>query len=473
MKPPNGRSRQESDLVSLVLRSALSADTEAHVAWAEICAREDIDMWPNELIRPLPLIFRRFKSHPTTPHLSLLRGIARSTWATNIMRIQRALPVLESLENQQITYRLIKGAAVCSYLGSWGSRRMGDVDLVVPLNNSLQVRAALGEAGFEERSPNSLPSGLWEDGRGGLLDLHWASPAEVDLQTILGSAGIHVRVLDQRVGIPTPETLAAIAIQHASKGFAASDYIQGLIDLDQLLPHCDVTQLRASLADLEVWEAADQMLFELRGLNSSRASTFPPLGPAPARRRARIRRLKKTTSNIRRGLRILQARSLAPWHLVHAVPGLWKRPIYLAWLSAGQFRPIEKVVIRKFGGFLPSPQAPVLVNDQILIDAQSTMQHDRHLSSVQVPGVERRWRIRVIPRTSLRVDLTSTTEHRETPRLLFINGELHGFFPPEGVTHARIEIRQPTELLEFSLRLIPGSTQPDAPLELSLREMAT
>lgn len=463
----------EADLTTLVLLAALGPPEIARSAWHRATEIESIDIWPNELARPLPRIFLRLKDDPTTPHVALLRGIFRAAWAANMLRVRHCLPVLADLDEIGIPYRLIKGTAICSLTDEWGARRMGDVDLVVPEAEMKVVREHLAAHGFTERVPHSYPSGLWDDSHGGIIDLHWARNSDPYLGAILTGPSFSPEVLDSRVTVPSPEFSVAIAVRHARDGSAASDYIQGLIDMDRLLPQCNRSQLELALDELDVWTFAAAMLEQLRVLGSDRAIGQPPLGLPPRRTGHSAKRQQSISRMVRHAIRVAQRRTLNPISLAQSAPDLKRQPLLLAWLSLAQLRPIEQFFARTRGGFLPSPVGTLPSNTLVSILPKEQLSQELLITSIRIRGVEDRWKIRIRPQRRLRIRLSTRDVANVTPRMLFVNGRLHGFFPTDGQQSTLIDLPEPQETLEFSLRLAPGIPQPSHPIEMSMELIGT
>lgn len=462
---------EQADLTTLVLTAALGPQELAPPAWKRATGLESIDIWPNELARPLPRIFLRLRSDTHTPHLSLLRGIFRAAWAANMLRVRQCLPVLADLTESGIPYRLIKGTAVCSLTQEWGARRMGDVDLVVADSKQVTIREILARRGFAERVPYSFPSGLWDDGHGGIIDLHWARSSDSYLGTILAGPSRSIDLFDSRATVPSPEFSVAIAARHARDGIAASDFIQGLMDLDRLLPQCEISKLKHALTAFDVWPFTESMLEQLHSLGNQSAAALPPLGPPPPAGTQPKGRLQGRINRIKYAVRVARRRTQNPITLARSTPHLARAPFYFAWLAGAQFRPIEHFAARRFDGFLPTPAKFLPPHTVVSVRPTTELTQGSQLSAIRVNGIEDRWKIRVAPSRRLRIRLAADDHTKMLARMVFVNGTLHGFFPADGRNSTVLDVVDAGETLEFSLRLAPGTPQPDGPVQISIESV--
>ena len=170
----------------LLVRAALSADPDAGAAaferWRRRVDVEELDIAQQRL---LPLLADRLAAAAAEdPVAERLRRISRFTWLRTQMLLSRTVPALGALGDAGIEVVLIKGAAVLQNTGlSPALRPMDDLDVLVPIDATLEAIAVVEEQGMRPFRPE--PPGLdaplfrlqnainFDDGHGGGLDLHW------------------------------------------------------------------------------------------------------------------------------------------------------------------------------------------------------------------------------------------------------------------------------------------------------------
>ena len=453
------------DLTTLVLQSALLDPERALPAWTQATQLEPIDDWPNELARPLPLVYLNLKNAQQAAHLALLKGVYRAAWSANMVRLRNALDVITQLDAQSIDYRLIKGAAVCSITDNWAARRMGDIDLVIPQAQSREVTEILEAHVYEHQAPGQAIDGLWKSATGGILDLHTTTTPL--LAALVKDEPQTFTELGTPLKAPSPEMSVAIAAHHAQLGHAASDHIQGLLDIYRLLALCSPVDLEQTLARTHQGEAFTRIIDQLRtigadpdrflqGINLEALSQSPHNKPQPQ------------SSRSRKALRAIPARISSPIALTNKVPVLRKFPTYLAWLSAGHPRPLEARIIKRTGGFLPPPPQPLPINTQLLVSPSNTIRRNRAITSIRIPGIEDRIRIRVPQCSWARIRLSPADNVPQASRMVFVNGIMHGYFPPFDAPSVAIDLTPVKSSLEVSLRLHKHASQDDFALTVEM-----
>lgn len=419
---------------------------------------EPIDDWTSELARPLPLVYLNVKDSQEVAHRDLLRGIYRAAWSANMVRLRHAIDVIGEFDSQGIDYRLIKGTAVCALTDNWSARRMGDIDVVVLSEHAREVKAILETCGFEHQVAGSSSQGLWKSSAGGIVDLH---VAHARAYGGLLTDQPHVRmVLDVPLRVPSPELSVCIAAHHAQLGFAASDYIQGLLDIYRLLPICEAAKLTVALRHTHQGNFFVQVVEHLRTLGADPdrylqgidlEALTPSLDPDA----------KPPLASSQASWASMAARLSSPLSLANRVPYLRTSPTYLAWLSAGHIRPGEERVVRLSGGFLPLPPEALTVGTTLEVTPRPTLTQTSKITSVRIPGIEDRVRIRLPPTARARIRLSRLDELSMASRMVFINGTMHGYFPPFDASSVAIDVAPIDGSVEISLRLHKNASQDD------------
>lgn len=447
-------SSEQGFLRECVLRAALANGDEALAAWNQALAIAPIDVWANELARPLPLVYLNLRSRAGMQHEQLLKGIYRAAWASNMLRLRSAIDVMHDFDSAHVPYRLIKGGAVCAITADWGARRMGDLDVVFASNHQEQVARILTKRGFSQRIASRSIDGLWENQGAGRLDLHGVDMRDPSRRWVLDEPGQRIDALTYPIHVPSREVTITLATHHALTGLADSDYVQGQLDVARLMHHADVERLAQLVSPMR---EQDQMLEFFQELGNLGALPDAPVLITRIRsshRRFAARDARhRTRRRLQRMLLVLRERRRSVVQLVRDCPQLLGRPVYLAWLSAAQMRPVESWWLRRFGGFLPRPVQTFPINQTVAIEFTSKVSATPLYSSINVPGVEDRFRVRVATSKSFRMTLGVMGSEATVVRLVFVNGWLHGYLPVDGFPSARIDSTSASGSVEISLRL--------------------
>ena len=140
---------------------------------------DDIDYGSSRL---LPLVYKNLAAiAPEDPYMGRMKGIYRLTWAQNQRFLNRLLPVVRLLEENQIPTLLLKGGALTlTCYGDYGLRGMGDIDLLVASQHATQAMQLLEQASwkmiqeYHKLDISVHHAAHYLDPQSGIdLDLHW------------------------------------------------------------------------------------------------------------------------------------------------------------------------------------------------------------------------------------------------------------------------------------------------------------
>lgn len=453
------------ELSRLALSSAVLPAEAGVAAWRRGLRITPLEDWPGTLARVLPQTYLNLRHEPNFTHATRMRGIYRAAWSSNMVKVNRLGQVTRTLESAGLDYRVIKGGAVCSWLSQWGTRRMGDIDLVLRSEDWSLAEEVLGSAGFTPRFPvrHGIPTGCWDDGQGGVIDVHVSSVGSPLRALIFASDARLGTGVAAGLRIPDPDVCLAIAVGHAIRGVAASDMVQGLLDLANLEPLVDVTRTADLLRDQDSLDDAERMFAELVDLGwrptqewttalQSRRGT--QRSPASATRRGRRRRI------MTRGVEILRNRRVPPIRTLRRQPWMCRRPRYVTWLFLGQLRPLEARLLSR-APMMPIPGTVIALGVEQRVHFTERPSAGTGTVSWIAGRVDRRIGVRVPPNRPGRLTLIIPDEIEvKTRRLVFIDGRVHGYFPVDDAREATYELTSSSGLLEFSLR-DPGGLSPE------------
>ena len=165
----------------LLLRAALLPPPASEVAWRALRPRFALDDIRAEPYRLVPLLHQNLvRCGVEDPDLGRMRGIRRRTWVENTLRLRGLAGSLECLRAAGIETLVLKGAALAvSTYDDIGLRPMGDVDVMVPVEQRDAAFDALAAVGWPEPVASDRRFFPYRHGyellrpEGASLDLHW------------------------------------------------------------------------------------------------------------------------------------------------------------------------------------------------------------------------------------------------------------------------------------------------------------
>src|SRR3954463_13379043 len=134
----------------LVLTSLFGQPPAAGKAYRNWRARVPLDKIDGNAYRMMPMLVEAAKRQSLAdPDLPRMRGVAKSVWAHNMLRLRGLLPVLAELRRSGIACVLLKGAAMFAREAEQMGRRCTyDFDLLIRRRDLLPALAAFEAHGF-------------------------------------------------------------------------------------------------------------------------------------------------------------------------------------------------------------------------------------------------------------------------------------------------------------------------------------
>jgi hypothetical protein len=204
---------------------------------------------------------RYFSSAIPAPCLDQLKQNAVANAQNNLAVLGQLLAIAQQLESTGIRFAVFKGLIINQLVyQDLGSRKCGDIDLLIDKRNFSRTKAWFLSQGFQQTLSDNdeamcLQSGLWQDEHRINIDLHWGIPPR-DL-------GIRAnKLLNNPYGIsiggktiPTfsPEDLLIVLCVNASKEYWNQ----------HLYPYCDIHEFLQSHSNLN-WKLIMQRSGELK-----------------------------------------------------------------------------------------------------------------------------------------------------------------------------------------------------------------
>jgi hypothetical protein len=450
---------------TLALQSALLTSSEAAMKWNALVNLTDVEELDSSITRILPAIFQNLRGNVDVLAQPKLKGAHLFAWAKNTEFATTLKPLLQSLEESELDYRILKGGAINFLLGGLAARSMGDIDILVSKQGLAQFQELLSEAGFSRKFPDLCPHVTSGDVDQALnyinktnieIDLHVMEDRNPALlfQLMLSTPPKICELMDVRIKVPTPELLILHAIHHGNLGVQSSDRIQALLDTHRLVAVADKVELVRLSTKVHFTDVLEEYFSELKELTGTDFN----LGISKSAREwhrlnYKFSRFSDVLKSLKNLSSIRKSRSVGRdvlFEVLRKFPG--HRFAYAAWLFLGKLRPLERFFNKGIGGFLKSPQSTLVINQDF--------QYSKDYTHGQVQfnpfsGRSQDWRFAfdLPPHTNrLLISMRSKT-FAVQGFLIFVNGLLGGVTDhnPEG-SH-KLEIHNPARHIEISLRL--------------------
>lgn len=343
----------------LALSAAILPYPQAGGAWRRLLSEIPWEDFDESLQRCLPVIAMNLSSTRygdvarAVPQGGRLAGFYRATWTANIVRLRGLNALLDAFQSGSVDYRMIKGMAVCALTDQWGSRRMGDADLVVDQRDAAKAVHSLRTHGYVPRffrriDASSPPrSSCWAGPEGQVVDLHLGDPSRRHpsvLDLMLASPPRYVQSQSRQWPLPSPAAMAVHAASHAQVGAAPSDFVQSLVDVSRLLPLADEDELRELSRATATTGPLRHVVAELTSVTRGERPAM-----SPRRAESFSRAIATILGEAQRLPAVVRERNApSPSESGPHVRGWLYRP----WYRVGQIRHLERLVVRACGGFL-------------------------------------------------------------------------------------------------------------------------
>ena len=152
-----GRSLWPTPDQELLLHAAMGRGEKAIAAWNAWTSEHDLieSHLDHGSFRLLPLVYRNLVAQRVDePELPRLKGIYRYWWCSNQRLLYHAAGIIESLAEAGVPSMMLKGAATAAlHYRDMGVRPMGDIDLLVPVDQAAQAVRHLESLGWKPARP--------------------------------------------------------------------------------------------------------------------------------------------------------------------------------------------------------------------------------------------------------------------------------------------------------------------------------
>ena len=413
-----------SSLESTVILG-LNGGSEIRDAWNQVLQECEFGDLPHSINRSLPMVFKALNGNSDVLEYKRLAGIARKNWVENMGRAQRLMPVLAAASDQGIKIVILKGMAISFLKNDFASRLMGDTDLLIKKSDQQKMSRILLNLGYEPRfnhacthreSIRDIFIDAFVDSSGNIIDVHTTGEASYFFKEIWENSAT-INFMGQTINIPQNKHILMHSLKHGSRGVASSDLMQTVLDFVSLRKEMEVNQLMKESIRWGLQRDLIQ-LNEILGIESS-----PVLEKVNASR-------ESFSKKVIRLLQVRKEREIS-FKLAYKVSkaSSFYRIRYFLWISLSSLRPLEKLIIENYGGF---------VKAFTFLEKYVTPQSIESLNPFK-SNEEKQYEIRFGIEGNFHEIIISSKSQIFAPHLLFINGNLAGIIEPNITLVATVE----------------------------------
>ena len=452
---------EENDLA---LKAAILSQPNSIFAWEKLLKLVEFEDLNDAILRITPTIYSNLSSNTNISSYSKLKGSYRYNWAKNSKMFTGIYPVLKDLNQKNINYRLLKGAAMNLLHNSLGIRVMGDFDLLVYVSDLVVVQEILYKNDFSLKyftTCQNAPNGFigteltFINSNNVEIDLHVAERAYPQLlfRAMLRDLPRQDRFLDTIVLTPSYELALIHAALHGSQGVGSTDEIQSVLDCAQLVKHVNINKLakinRKLDTDYVVYTYLKKVIsISNTQINLKKITKFLILSKV----NGYIFKIKNhflESSQLYNTIMLRRINKEEIFYVLRNFNG--RKLLYFLWLKYGQLRPIESIVYKLFNGFLRAPTMEIQFGSYLTWPKKD---ENSWVNFNNCPVEANDWRFKLINSNSREKHLIQlySESFKNWNWVVFLNGKLIGTTPKnsEGVYSIFTEIK--SKYLEFSLR---------------------
>ncbi len=448
----------------LALKSALLEPEEAESYWRELLSRTKFDELEGSTYRIVSAVYKNLEKFKTLPDYERLRGAYRFNWARNSKFLSAVLPIVRELESREANYRILKGSALNLLNGALGVRTMGDIDLLISIEELPLLTQLFEEYGFEKKYDTKCPNSpenvidnelCFINTDNVEVDLHLAEksyPTKL-FQCMLNNPPQIYFFMGTPIKLPSYELALIHSAIHGNQSVSDSDQMQSLIDCSQLISFVNPKRLAklnrkldTDFAVVDYLETVYKIIGKTYPL--SRMSQTLVVKKLSQIQFLLVNKFMKNSNT----LMLIKSRRIFPRELSLVKKNFsGKSSLYFLWLKYGQLRPIERIVTKHFGGFMNSPTEAIASGNE-----SRGFSHQElawvNFSNFPIESNDWRFSIRGPENSGPHTVQMFSAGFKEWNWVVFVNGKLAGTSPrnPDGVYS--IFLKNASEKFEISIR---------------------
>jgi hypothetical protein len=451
---------------ALALTAAIGTRDNALLAWTRLMELMHFDEINSNTQRIAPTIFLNLKGTREFKERERLRGSYKYTWAKTTRLIHSIEPILRKFDAVDLDYRIIKGLAIQVSLNHVGSRIMGDVDVLIGLNDVDRATDIVRSFGFRNDEVVHCDGHTLSSHYGGLnfslgethLDFHVAETKYPEhlLTAMIEEPATSASFGSFKMKIPSCEMLFLHAIVHGKLSSGPTDFIQAVCDIGQLQERIKMSEVSriAELTHLNGVVFAFIKSCSKHGLTDL-GIKLPAVGRSSRHRFKTFMNQHTQDLNSNTLLDRIRARRFGRAIAVDIEnQNLISRMLYRIWLFTGQIAALETVFRAIFGGMLTKPSAHIW--DGMVIRPFQIGESGIPLKILKTAGQTIDWRFRCLVPVNVRkliIEVRAEPLNR-VDIYAFANGKiLSRLIGGDSTTHV-LTFDKPSQDIEISLRPI-------------------
>lgn len=454
----------KSEENDLALEAAILSQPNSILAWEKLLKLVEFEDLNDTILRITPAIYSNLSSSTNISSYSKLKGSYRYNWAKNSKMFTGIYPVLKDLNQKNINYRLLKGAAMNLLHNSMGIRVMGDFDLLIYASDLVVVQEILYKNDFSlkyfttcQNAPNGFTGTelTFINSNNVEIDLHLAERAYPQLlfRAMLRDSPRKDKFLDTFVLTPSYELTLIHAALHGSQGVGSTDEIQSILDCAQLVKHVDINKLakinRKLDTDYIVYMYLKKVIsISNNQINLKKITKFLIISKI----NGCIFKIKNHFLESSQLYNTIMLRKINKEELFYVLRNFnGRKLLYFLWLKFGQLRPIESVVYKLFNGFLSAPTIEIEFGSYLTWPKKDEISW---INFSDCPIEANDWRFKLINSNSREKHLIQlySESFKNWNWVVFLNGKLIGTTPKNSDGVYSIFVERNSKYLEFSLR---------------------
>jgi hypothetical protein len=450
--------------IDLALEAAILPQPNSILAWEKLLKLVEFEDLNNSILRIAPSIYKNLASNTNVSSYEKLKGSYRYNWAKNSKMFTGIYPVLKNLNQKNINYRLLKGAAINLLHNSIGIRVMGDFDLLIHVSDLVVVQEILYRNNFSLKyftTCQNAPNGFmgteltFINSNNVEIDLHIAERAYPQLlfRAMLRDSPRKDKFLDTLVLTPSYELTLIHAALHGSQGVGSTDEIQSVLDCAQLVKYVDINKLAKMNKKLDTDYIVYMYLKKVISISNTQINLKKITKILIISKiNGYIFKIKNHFLESSQLYNTIMLRRINKEELFYVLRNFnGKKLLYFLWLKYGQLRPIESIVYKLFNGFLGAPKIEIQFGSYLTWPKKD---EKSWINFSDCPIEANDWRFKLINSNSREKHLIQlySESFRNWNWVVFLNGKLIGTTPKNSDGVYSIFVESNSKHLEFSLR---------------------